>query len=85
MYWGRGYLVNHVLLNASMTVYAFLSGIAMTSNHPATGSIMVNARSACVDLGARTIYGPIKSTLTRDHGSSSASWVVSVHIFSVVS
>ena len=72
MYWGRGYLVNHVLLNASMTVWAFLSGIEMTLNHPFTGSIIVNAWRECVDLGVRTTYGPIKSTLTRDHGSSSA-------------
>ncbi len=73
--WGCGYLVNHVLLNASMTVCTFLSGMAMTSNHPSTaGSIIVNARSVCVDLGVRTMYGPIKSTLTRDHGSYSASF-----------
>ena len=30
MYWGRGYLVNHVLLNTSMTVFAFLSAISVT-------------------------------------------------------
>ena len=68
MYWGHGYLVNHVLLNASMTVCAFLSGMAMTSDHPVTGSIIVSARNVCVDLGVRTMYGPIKSrTLTQDH------------------
>lgn len=48
---------------------------AMISNHPVTGSIIVNARSVCVAVGVRTMYGPIKSTLTRDHGSSSASLV----------
>ena len=83
MYWGHGYLVNHVLLNASMTVLAFLSCIAVTLNQFVTGSIIVKARSVCVVVGVRTTYGPIKSTFTRDHGSSPA--MVSVHTFSVAS
>ena len=74
MYWGRGHRVNHVLLNAFMTVFAFLSAISVTSNHPVTGSIIVNARSVCVAVGVGTTYGPIKSTFTQDHGSSSASF-----------
>ena len=57
-----------------MTVCASLLGIAMTSNHPVTGSIIVNARNVCLFLGVHTTYGPIKSTLTRDHGHSSASF-----------
>ena len=48
MYWGRGYRVNHVLLNASMTVLAFLSCIAVTLNQFVTGSIIVRAQSVCV-------------------------------------
>ena len=74
MYWGRGYRVNYVLLNASMTVSARLSSIAVTSNQFVTGSIIVRARSVCVVIGVRTTYGPIKSTFTQDHGSSSASF-----------
>ena len=74
MYWGHGYLVNHVLLNASMTAFAFLSAISVTSNHPVTGLIIFNARSVCVAVGVRTMYGLIKSTFTQDHGSSSASF-----------
>ena len=74
MYWGHGYLVNHALINASMTVFAFLSATSVTLNHPVTRSIIVNARSVCVAVGVCTTYGPIKSTFTRDHGSSSASF-----------
>ena len=60
------------IINASMTVCAFLSGIAMTSNHPVKGSIIVNARNVCFAVGVRTTNDPIRSTFSRYHGSSAS-------------
>ena len=57
-----------------MTVSALLSGIAVTLNQFVTGLFIVRARSVCVVIGVRTTYGPIKSTFTQDHGSSSDSF-----------
>jgi hypothetical protein len=76
IYWGRGYLVNHILLNASMTLLAFLSAISVTSNQFVIGLIIGKAQSVCVAVavGVRTTYGPIKSMFTGDHESPSASF-----------
>jgi uncharacterized oligopeptide transporter (OPT) family protein len=74
-----------VLLIASMTVCAFLSGMAMTSNHPVTGSIIVSARNVCVDLESVQCMVQSSQRLHKTTEVLLLLLVVNVHAFSVVS